>query len=109
MRATRDSDTFALGASPRATLDLDRVARALALIAGRDFVSSDDVRRAAVPALAHRVVLTDGAPDDPAQQRDAIASALASIPAPRLADPAAGPGPIATAAPSNGAAGEGVD
>jgi len=102
VRATRDGDTFALGASPRATLDLDRVARALALIAGRDFVSPDDVRRAAVPVLSHRVVLTDGAPDDAAQQRDAIASVLASIPAPRIAAPAAGRAPGPSGGPGGG-------
>lgn len=90
VRATRDSETFALGASPRATLDLDRVSRVLALLAGRDFVASDDVRRAAGPVLAHRVVLTDGAPDDASQQLEAIASVLASIPAPRLAGRAGG-------------------
>lgn len=56
VRRTRESRAFALGASPRAALDLDRFARALALLDGRDFCTPDDVRRAAVPVLAHRLV-----------------------------------------------------
>jgi MoxR-like ATPase len=47
-----------LGASPRGSQSLMLVARARAVMAGRDFVTPDDVKRAAVPVLAHRLTLT---------------------------------------------------
>ncbi|HEY8532831.1 MAG TPA: MoxR family ATPase [Micromonospora sp.] len=56
--ATRESPELRLGASPRATLQLLRTARAVAALDGRDYVLPDDVQALAVPVLAHRVVLT---------------------------------------------------
>ncbi|HET9423825.1 MAG TPA: MoxR family ATPase, partial [Gemmatimonadaceae bacterium] len=56
-RATRDDPSLSLGASPRATVALMRVARAGAVIEGRDFVTPDDVKARAVAALRHRVTL----------------------------------------------------
>ena len=56
-QATRQHPALSVGASPRAGLSLVRAARALALVAGRDFVMPDDIQRLAVPALAHRVVV----------------------------------------------------
>lgn len=56
-QATRQHPALSVGASPRAGLSLVRAARALALVAGRDFVVPDDIQRLAVPALAHRVVV----------------------------------------------------
>ncbi len=55
--ATRDDGQLEVGASPRGSLALIKLARARALLSGRDFVSPDDLRTVAVPALAHRVVL----------------------------------------------------
>lgn len=55
--ATRTSGQLEVGASPRGSLALLKVARARAVIAGRDFVTPDDVRAIAVPTLSHRVVL----------------------------------------------------
>ena len=55
--ATRKSTDLEVGASPRGSLALLKVARARAVIHGRDFVTPDDVRAIAVPVLAHRVVL----------------------------------------------------
>ena len=43
--------------SPRGTIALDRCARAHAWLAGRDYVTPDDVKAVAVPALAHRLTL----------------------------------------------------
>ncbi len=57
IRATRDYPTMRLGASPRATLALFRTAQALAAIQGRDYVKPDDIKRLALPALAHRLLL----------------------------------------------------
>ncbi len=56
-RATRADPDVKLGASPRATLALYRAAQAWAAMQGRDFVLPDDVKRLAVPVLAHRLVV----------------------------------------------------
>jgi MoxR-like ATPase len=56
VNATRSSNDIALGASPRASLALFKAAQALAAIRGRDHVIPDDIKRLAVPALAHRLV-----------------------------------------------------
>ena len=55
--ATRDSQSAAVGASPRGSLALLKLARCRAALHGRDFVLPDDVKAIAVPALAHRLVL----------------------------------------------------
>lgn len=57
VRATRDEPRVALGGSPRATLALMKLSRALAAIDGRPFMTPDDVKAAAVPVLAHRLIL----------------------------------------------------
>jgi MoxR-like ATPase len=54
-RATRTWNGVAAGAGPRGGIALMRAARAAALMAGRDFVMPDDVKRMALPALRHRV------------------------------------------------------
>jgi MoxR-like ATPase len=56
--ATRTHPDLRLGASPRATLQLSRVAKARALLAGRDFVLPDDLAGLAVAVLAHRLLPT---------------------------------------------------
>jgi MoxR-like ATPase len=56
--ATRESPDLRLGASPRATLQLLRTARAFAAMEKRDFVLPDDLQALAVPVLAHRVIPT---------------------------------------------------
>jgi MoxR-like ATPase len=56
-RATRGAAGVLLGAGPRASLALTRVAQALALIEGGDFVTPDHIRRLAQPVLAHRLAL----------------------------------------------------
>ena len=58
VRATREDPALTLGGSPRATVSLYRAARAAALLAGRDFVTPDDVKEYAVPVLRHRVLLS---------------------------------------------------
>ena len=54
--STRESPELRLGASPRATLQLLRTARAVAALEGREFVLPDDLQALAVPVLAHRVI-----------------------------------------------------
>jgi MoxR-like ATPase len=56
--ATRESPDLRLGASPRATLQLLRTARAVAALEGRDYVVPDDLQTLAVPVLAHRIIPT---------------------------------------------------
>ncbi len=56
-RATRRDARAEVGASPRGSLALQKLARARALLAGRDFVVPDDVKGFAVPALAHRILV----------------------------------------------------
>jgi MoxR-like ATPase len=57
-RATRNWIGIATGASPRGGISLVRAARARALMAGRDFVTPEDVKDVALPALRHRITLT---------------------------------------------------
>ena len=57
VQATRSDHRVALGASPRGALALLKAARAEAVLRGRDFVTPDDVKAMAVPALAHRLIL----------------------------------------------------
>jgi MoxR-like ATPase len=57
---TRQDKRVAVGASPRGSLALLKLARAQAAIAGRDYVLPDDVKRFAEPALVHRLILEPG-------------------------------------------------
>ena len=82
VRATRSSAQLSDGASSRGTLAVLKLSRALAVIAGRDFVTPDDVRNVALPALAHRVVLTADAWARGTDPRDVITAALSSVPSP---------------------------
>ena len=54
--ATRKDKTVILGASPRACIALIRVAQGYAAISGRDYMLPDDIKRAAIPVLAHRIM-----------------------------------------------------
>jgi len=58
VRATREVDAVAIGASVRGSLALDRVARAHALVNGRDYVVPDDVEALFLPVLGHRIAFT---------------------------------------------------
>jgi MoxR-like ATPase len=83
-RTTRDWPGLATGAGPRGAIALVRLARAAALLEGRDYATPDDVKRYALPTLRHRVAL---APDAQLEGRDVdtlLASAVDSIDAPRL-------------------------
>jgi MoxR-like ATPase len=57
VRATRGDPRVSLGGSPRATLALMKLSRALAALSGRSFITPDDIKAAAVPVLAHRLIL----------------------------------------------------
>ncbi len=61
VEATRSYPSVVLGASPRGALSLMRAAKANAAIEGRTYVLPDDIKRVAVPVLAHRLMLTSSA------------------------------------------------
>jgi len=80
--ATREQPQVLVGASPRGSLALLLLARAVAILSGRDFVVPEDVKRVAVAALAHRITLR---PEMWLRRVDAsfvVASVLAQTPAP---------------------------
>ena len=57
VQATRRDPRVAVGSSPRGSLGLFKLSRALAILSGRDYVVPDDVKRSAIPVLGHRVIL----------------------------------------------------
>lgn len=61
IEATRNADNVVMGVSPRGSLALLRCVKAYAYLAGRSYVTPDDVRALAAPVLAHRIVLGYGA------------------------------------------------
>ncbi|MGI8458677.1 MAG: AAA family ATPase [Propionibacteriaceae bacterium] len=77
--ATRSSRDLRLGASPRATLHLLRASRAFAALAGRDYVTPDDVASLAVTVLAHRVIPSTEAQLGRRTVPDIIAAAVRSV------------------------------
>jgi MoxR-like ATPase len=93
VRATRDHPQIQVGASPRGSLALVQLARGEALMRGRDYVVPDDVKKIAVPALAHRVVLRPELWVRQVSSDDIIAGVMASVPTPRT-DPSV-PGRLA--------------
>jgi MoxR-like ATPase len=84
--ATRSSASAAVGASPRGSLALLKLARCRAAVSGRDFVLPDDVKAIAVPALAHRLVLRPELWVQRITQEDVVREVLESVPTPRAED-----------------------
>ncbi len=82
VRATRDRPAVQLGAGPRAALALARLAQALALIDGSEFVAPDHVRELAVSVMAHRLVLDPQAKFSGTTTRQVVEEALATVRAP---------------------------
>ena len=83
VRRTRELPSVALGASPRAAVHLLGAAKAAARLAGRAYVTPDDVSRMAAPVLRHRLVLTPEAELERATPAGAIRTALEDVPVPR--------------------------
>ncbi len=82
--ATRENDKFALGASPRATLALIRASQATAYIAGRDYVTPDDVQKVVYSVLCHRVTLSQKAKMEKADAKSVIEKIIRKIAVPML-------------------------
>jgi MoxR-like ATPase len=83
-RATRDDRRVEVGVSPRGTQRLFETARARAVIAGREYVTPDDVKWVAEPALSHRLVLTPDARVDDVQKTSIVREILDEIPVPTV-------------------------
>lgn len=83
VRATRDWPGIAVGAGSRGAISLVRAARVAALMAGRDFVTPDDVKRVALPALRHRIALAPDALLEGRSTHDLLTAVVDSIAAPR--------------------------
>ncbi|MBV8348352.1 MAG: MoxR family ATPase, partial [Mycolicibacterium sp.] len=81
--ATRTHPQVAVGASPRAELDLVQLARARALLCGRDYVIPEDVKGLAVPAIAHRISLRPEMWVRSIHGSDVVAQLLQRLPVPR--------------------------
>jgi MoxR-like ATPase len=82
VRATRDSPQLSLGASPRGSLALMKLARARAALQGRDFVKPDDVKQIAVPALAHRLTLSPELWVQRTDPAEVVRSIVSTVPVP---------------------------
>jgi MoxR-like ATPase len=91
--ATRRHPQIAVGASPRAELDLVQLARARALLLGRDYVMPEDVKALATPVVAHRITLRPEMWVRRIQGSDVMEELLHRLPVPRT------PGAPGSAAP----------
>jgi MoxR-like ATPase len=82
VNATRLSTRVQVGSSPRGTLALLKLSRGRAALNGRDFVTPDDVKTVAVPALAHRLTLRPELWVQRIKGEDLVREALDSVPTP---------------------------
>jgi MoxR-like ATPase len=84
--ATRTSARTQVGASPRGTLALLKLSRCKAALRGRDFVTPEDVKAVAVPALAHRLILNPELWVQRVSPDDIVRDALETVPTPPAED-----------------------
>lgn len=80
---TRNNKSLYLGASPRATLALINGAKAIAGMAGRDFVTPDDIIKVAIPVLGHRIMLSPEKEMEGLSTADVINQIIKKIEIPR--------------------------
>jgi len=83
VRKTRTADDVLVGAGPRATQSLMLASRAHAAVAGRDFVTPDDVKEMALPVLDHRIILRPESEIEGVTVSEALGRILKEIPVPR--------------------------
>ncbi|KQZ27527.1 AAA family ATPase [Duganella sp. Root1480D1] len=83
VRATRQWPGVAVGAGPRGSIALIRLARAMALMAGRDYATPDDIKQASLPVLRHRIALSPESELDGLGADDVLAALIDSVAAPR--------------------------
>jgi MoxR-like ATPase len=82
VEATRANEDAFLGACPRGSLALYNLSRGLAYLRGREYVTPDDIKLLAQPALAHRIVMQPSARMAGRDGRDVVAEALRQAPVP---------------------------
>jgi MoxR-like ATPase len=82
-QATRESRAISLGAGTRGAISLVRIGKAFAALDGRDFVTPDDIKRAALPVLRHRVQLTPEVAISGQEVDEVLQAIVDSVPAPR--------------------------
>jgi MoxR-like ATPase len=82
LRQTRSDNRLYLGASPRAGIALIRVAKARAIVLGRDYVEPDDIKMVAPTVLAHRLILAPEARSSGLDAEDLVRSILERTPVP---------------------------
>jgi MoxR-like ATPase len=90
--STRASQRVQVGASPRGSLALLKLSRCKAALQGRDFVTPEDVKAVAVPALSHRLMLRPELWVQRVQPEDVVRESLDAVPTPAAEDLAARPG-----------------
>lgn len=83
VRRTREWPALTLGASPRAAINLMQLAKAMAATDGRDYLLPDDVKRAALPVLRHRLVLKAEADLEGLTSDHVIADVLGAVEVPK--------------------------
>ena len=83
VRETREASGIRMGAGPRGSIALIRAARAVAVMAGRDFATPDDVRQIAIPALRHRIALAPELEIEAYRPDDILGDLLNTVSAPR--------------------------
>lgn len=81
--ATRENELIERGASPRATLSVAAMARAMAALLGRDYVLPEDVRDVFAPTVAHRLILSAKAEGQGLTAAQVLARIAADTPAPK--------------------------
>jgi MoxR-like ATPase len=86
VNATRDGARVQVGSSPRGTLALLKLSRCRAAMSGRDFVTPEDVKAVAVPALAHRLMLKPELWVQRVTPEDVVRATLDSVPTPSAED-----------------------
>jgi MoxR-like ATPase len=84
--STRRSARLQVGASPRGTLALLKLARGRAVLSGRDYVTPEDVKAVAVPALGHRLTLRPELWVQRIRGEDVVRESLESVPTPAAED-----------------------
>ena len=81
--ATRNNQFLYLGASPRASIAILKASKAFAAMSGRDFVTPEDIKRAATPVLHHRVIVTPEREMEGVTSKDIIKQIIETIEIPR--------------------------
>jgi MoxR-like ATPase len=90
--STRTSQRVQVGASPRGSLAILKLSRAKAALDGRDFVTPEDVKAVAVPALSHRLILRPELWVQRVRPEDVVRESLETVPAPAAEDLPTRPG-----------------